>query len=124
MQRVRLFGLDFVSEVTIDELAAELFTAGKGQQSAWKTLVTPNVDHLVHYRRSSPTQRQVAENAQFVLPDGAPIVWASRLLRKPLSRRLAGSELFNAWWPLVRDEARHAASMNERGTLYDPRYHN
>lgn len=25
---------------------------------------------------------------------------------------------------VVRDEARHAASMNERGTLYDPRYHN
>jgi N-acetylglucosaminyldiphosphoundecaprenol N-acetyl-beta-D-mannosaminyltransferase len=39
-----------------------------------------------------------------VLPDGMPIVWASRLLRRPLRRRLTGSDLFSSLWPkLVAD---------------------
>ena len=41
-----------------------------------------------------------------MLPDGAPIVWASRLLGAPLSSRLAGSDLFVAWWQRVRDAHR------------------
>jgi len=97
MRTTRLFGLDFVVETTIEELAEVLERDGQAANPTWRVVVTPNVDHLVRYRKS-PTQRHVAEKAYMVLPDGAPIVWASRVLRSPIDQRLAGSDLFEAWW--------------------------
>jgi N-acetylglucosaminyldiphosphoundecaprenol N-acetyl-beta-D-mannosaminyltransferase len=56
-------------------------------------VVTPNVDHLLRLQED----RQYAEligRADLVLADGQPIIWASRLLRRPLKERVAGSDLF------------------------------
>ena len=97
MRTTRLFGLDFVVGTSIEEVVDTLQREGQADDAMWRVVVTPNVDHLVHYRKS-PTQRRVAETAYMVLPDGAPIVWASRLLRAPIDQRLAGSDLFAAWW--------------------------
>lgn len=90
-----LFGLDFVSETSIAELAASLFD--ERDVGGWRCVVTPNVDHIVRYDRI-PAEFAVARDAVLVLPDGMPIVWASRLLRRPLRSRLAGSDLFPALW--------------------------
>jgi N-acetylglucosaminyldiphosphoundecaprenol N-acetyl-beta-D-mannosaminyltransferase len=38
-----------------------------------------------------------------VLPDGMPIVWASRLLGRRLADRLTGSDLFSALWPRLAE---------------------
>ncbi len=97
MRTTQLFGLDFVVESSIEELAEVLERDGQVASPSWRIVVTPNVDHIVRYQ-NSPTQRRVAEMAYMVLPDGAPIVWASRLLRSPIDQRLAGSDLFAAWW--------------------------
>ncbi len=56
-------------------------------------VVTPNVDHLVLYRESEPF-RTACDGAALRLADGMPIVWASRLLGRPLRARTAGSDLF------------------------------
>jgi N-acetylglucosaminyldiphosphoundecaprenol N-acetyl-beta-D-mannosaminyltransferase len=66
----------------------------------WRCVVTPNVDHLVRYRKH-PSERATADHAWMVLPDGMPIVWASRLLGRPLTGRLTGADLFAAMWPRV-----------------------
>ncbi|MCE9621053.1 MAG: WecB/TagA/CpsF family glycosyltransferase [Actinomycetia bacterium] len=100
MRTTPLFGLDFVVNSSIEELANSLEHDGQTSESSWRVVVTPNVDHLIRYRKS-PTQRQVAESAYMVLPDGAPIVWASRLLKSPIDQRLAGSDLFAAWWKRI-----------------------
>lgn len=95
--RRHLFGLDFVTGTTIPAIADALIdhvpVAG-----SWRSVVTPNVDHLVHYDHV-PSERAVAEASFLLLPDGMPIIWASRLLRRPLDRRLAGSDLFAQLWP-------------------------
>ncbi|MBK9794425.1 MAG: WecB/TagA/CpsF family glycosyltransferase [Sphingobacteriales bacterium] len=39
----------------------------------------------------------IFQHARFILPDGAPIIWFSKLLGRPLKKRLAGRDLF----PLV-----------------------
>ncbi len=100
MQTARLFGLDFVVHTTIDELASILERDGQANGAEWRVVVTPNVDHLVRYRES-PAHQHVAETAYMVLADGAPIVWASRLLGPRIDQRLAGSDLFAAWWKRV-----------------------
>jgi len=97
MRTTRLFGLDFATDTSVDELAETLERDGQTDSPHWRIVVTPNVDHLVHYRKSQQ-QRQIAESAHLVLPDGAPIVWASRLLGSPIDQRIAGSDLFAAWW--------------------------
>jgi len=94
----RLFGLDFVCAATIEDLAASLYAGRDERDAGWRCVVTPNVDHLVRYERH-PGEFDVARNASLSLPDGMPIVWAGRLLRRPLRARLAGSDLFTALWP-------------------------
>ena len=55
-------------------------------------VVTPNVDFLVKARRDAELHR-ILVNADLVLCDGKPLVWASRWLGDPLPGRVAGSDL-------------------------------
>ena len=104
LERRRLFGLDFVTGTTVAELADTLVRDASSATTKWQCVVTPNVDHLVRYR-SHVDERTVAEHAFMVLPDGMPIVWASRLLRASLSGRLPGSDLFSRLWPQIAEHA-------------------
>jgi N-acetylglucosaminyldiphosphoundecaprenol N-acetyl-beta-D-mannosaminyltransferase len=63
-------------------------------------VVTPNVDFLVKAQRDAEL-RTILVNADLVLCDGKPIVWASRLLGEPLPARVAGSDLI----PLLLNRA-------------------
>src|ERR1035438_657624 len=55
-------------------------------------VVTPNVDFLVQARHDGDLHRILVQ-ADLVLCDGKPIVWASRWLGNPLPCRVAGSDL-------------------------------
>lgn len=55
-------------------------------------IATANVDFLVQARRDAELRRILTE-ADLVLCDGTPLVWASRLLGNPLPERVAGSDL-------------------------------
>jgi UDP-N-acetyl-D-mannosaminuronic acid transferase (WecB/TagA/CpsF family) len=59
------------------------------------TVVTPNLDHLRRYTRDLTFGALVAE-AELVVADGMPIIWASRLQRTPLPQRVAGSDLISS----------------------------
>ena len=92
-----LFGLDFASDSDIPTIVTHLLEE-RNHPPSWRCVVTPNVDHLVRYARE-PEEAAAGHAATLVLPDGAPIVWASRLLKRPLVRRLTGVDLFAALWP-------------------------
>ena len=96
-----LFGLDFVSSASIREVADHLIVRKRNDD--WRCVVTPNVDHLVRYE-VNPADLDVAKNASVVLPDGMPIVWASRLLGQPLAARLTGADLFTALWDSIVEQ--------------------
>ena len=55
-------------------------------------VVTPNVDHTVLLQENAGL-RKAYEDASLVLADGHPVVWAARLLGKPLPGRVPGSDL-------------------------------
>jgi N-acetylglucosaminyldiphosphoundecaprenol N-acetyl-beta-D-mannosaminyltransferase len=73
--------------------------------SPCRYVVTPNVDHAVMFQ-SRGDLREAYTKASLVLADGAPLVAVSRLLRRPLPERVAGSDLV----PAVFDHASSAAS--------------
>jgi N-acetylglucosaminyldiphosphoundecaprenol N-acetyl-beta-D-mannosaminyltransferase len=93
----RLFGLDFANGESIGPIVDGLFAGRDVRPDSWRCVVTPNVDHLVRYQRHAE-ELEAAAHASIVMPDGMPIIWASRLLRRPLRSRLAGSDLFPALW--------------------------
>lgn len=57
--------------------------------------VVVNVDKLVKASRDPALQR-IVNGCDLVNADGMPVVWASRLLGKPLKERVAGIDLFEA----------------------------
>lgn len=57
--------------------------------------VVVNVDKLVKASRDEQLRRIINECA-LINADGMPVVWASRLLGKPLKERVAGIDLFEA----------------------------
>jgi N-acetylglucosaminyldiphosphoundecaprenol N-acetyl-beta-D-mannosaminyltransferase len=56
-------------------------------------VVTPNADHLIRAHRDGSYAELVGQ-ADLVLVDSQPLVWASRLAGRPLCERVAGSDLF------------------------------
>lgn len=111
LERRRLFGLDFISAERVDPIVDALVGFGgsdadRAQSDDLPVVVTPNVDHLVKLDRGlDATASAIAHQARWVLPDGQPVVWASRLLRRPLQARLAGSDLVAHLFPrLIEDQ--------------------
>lgn len=74
---------------TIDHVFAEL-DDGRGG-----TVVTPNLDHLHRCGRDLQFHALVSE-ADLAVPDGMPLIWASRLQGTPLPERVAGSNLITS----------------------------
>ena len=79
--------------VSFREARTILIRLAQGDRSAYA--VTTNVDHVVRFHRD-PQVRHLYTDADLAVADGTPLVWASRLLGRPLPERVAGSDLFPA----------------------------
>ncbi len=86
-----LFGIQ-IDALNMNEAVARLSDWIDQPNQTCRYLVTPNVDHTILLEEQSAF-RGAYQDADLVLADGFPIVWASRLLRKPLPERVPGSEL-------------------------------
>jgi N-acetylglucosaminyldiphosphoundecaprenol N-acetyl-beta-D-mannosaminyltransferase len=110
LRRTELFELDFVDAATEAEISEILQSPSEIEHRSDRSLplvVTPNVDQLVHIANDrSAEAAAIVRQAAYVLPDGQPVVWASRLLGTPLSARLAGSTLVADLWPTLLTERR------------------
>jgi N-acetylglucosaminyldiphosphoundecaprenol N-acetyl-beta-D-mannosaminyltransferase len=97
---VRLFGMT-VDVLTMRETVdAVLGWTREARGAACRFVVTPNVDHAVIFQSSEPLRAAYAA-ASLVLADGAPVVVASRLLRRGLPERVPGSDLAPAMFKRV-----------------------
>jgi N-acetylglucosaminyldiphosphoundecaprenol N-acetyl-beta-D-mannosaminyltransferase len=124
LQRTQLFGLDLINdndfEDTVNSMLhfAQEYNTGSGKLPL---LFTPNVDDVV--KLHEPKYSQLAEilrKSYYILPDGQPVIWASKWLGKPLKSRLPGSELFPILWKrLVAENKRImvVAPSNQVGEL-------
>ncbi len=89
MKTVSLFGLNFAAE-TLSSVAEEI--ARRAERREKELVFTANIDHLVLLQESIRFHRAY-DQATVVTPDGMPIVWISRILKRPLPERVAGSDL-------------------------------
>lgn len=56
-------------------------------------VVTPNVDHIVKLEVDSEFQ-EVYKEADLILTDGMPLIWISKIKKKPIKEKVSGSDLF------------------------------
>ena len=92
MDRIELMGC-FIDNLSMEETLrriAAFIVSGRPHQH-----VVVNVDKLVKAQRD-PELRRVINDCALINADGMPVVWASRLLGKPLKERVAGIDLFEA----------------------------
>jgi N-acetylglucosaminyldiphosphoundecaprenol N-acetyl-beta-D-mannosaminyltransferase len=86
---IALLGVAF-DAVTMDEALARIEAMIATRRPHY--VVTPNVDFLAQARHDADLRRILRE-ADLVLCDGTPLVWASRWLGNPLPERVAGADL-------------------------------
>lgn len=103
-QRVRLMGVP-VGAVTEADAVAAVIDATTAQRGHWT--ITANLDHLRRYQHDSLAKRLVDE-ADLVVADGMPLVWASWLAGAPLPQRVAGSNLI---WSISDAARNHGHSL-------------
>jgi N-acetylglucosaminyldiphosphoundecaprenol N-acetyl-beta-D-mannosaminyltransferase len=91
--RVELMGMQ-LDPLTMAEAVATVLDWMAAPRSArgCRYVVTPNVDHIVLLQHHAGLQGAYGD-ADLILADGAPVVWASKLLGCSLPDRIPGSDL-------------------------------
>ncbi len=84
-----LFGMP-LAHVDENALLDHMFGELSHARGGW--LVTANLDHLHRYA-NDPALRTLYADADVIVADGMPLVWASQVLGSPLPERVAGSAL-------------------------------
>ncbi len=106
LQRTRIFDLDMINDHNFDAVVDSMLHFQEEYQPAsgkLPLLFTPNVDDIVKLNEKKYADLAgVLRKSFYLLPDGQPIIWVSKLFRgKKLKRRLPGSELFPILWKEV-----------------------
>jgi N-acetylglucosaminyldiphosphoundecaprenol N-acetyl-beta-D-mannosaminyltransferase len=95
-------GFDRITEGEVVAVVRDALASGRGGR-----IITPNIDIL---RRAQADDRVTAylDDADLIVADGMPLVWASRLSGSPLPERVAGSSLI---WSLSEGLGRDGRSV-------------
>jgi len=86
---IRIMGapMGVVTEADAVRTIVDAAVAGSGH---WT--ITANLDHVRRYQQN-PLQRALIDDADLVVADGMPLIWASRLAGEPLPERVSGSSM-------------------------------
>jgi N-acetylglucosaminyldiphosphoundecaprenol N-acetyl-beta-D-mannosaminyltransferase len=100
--RVRLFGIE-LDPLAEAQVVDRLLGWASQPFGRCRFVVTPNVDHLVQLRSGGPL-RLAYSTADLVVPDGMPLIVASRLLGRSLPGRVNGTNLTTRLLASASDE--------------------
>jgi N-acetylglucosaminyldiphosphoundecaprenol N-acetyl-beta-D-mannosaminyltransferase len=123
---VRVWGvplMPYTLDQAVDRIGA-LIAAGQPSY-----FITANL-HYAMLSNERPRLQEINERAAFILADGMPLVWASRLQKTPLPERVAGSDLI---WKICERAAQQGQRIfllggapgvaEEAARLLPERYH-
>lgn len=97
MPKTDVLGVSF-DNVTLGEAVERLTELAKAGGA--RVAVTPNAE-IAYNCLHDQKLREIVNGADFVSPDGAGVVLASRILGTPLRERVAGFDLFSALLPVI-----------------------
>ncbi|MET0423669.1 MAG: WecB/TagA/CpsF family glycosyltransferase [Actinoplanes sp.] len=80
-------GIDRITEAEVVAVVRDALTHGRGGR-----ILTPNID-ILRRAQVDPEVRRHLDDADLIVADGMPLIWASRLGGRPLPERVAGSSL-------------------------------
>jgi N-acetylglucosaminyldiphosphoundecaprenol N-acetyl-beta-D-mannosaminyltransferase len=92
--------------VTEAEAVEAILDAAEAGSGHWT--ITANLDHIRRYHHD-PLQRALIDEADLVVADGMPLIWASHLAGEPLPERVSGSSMV---WSICQ-----AASMRRQSVF-------
>lgn len=88
-----IFGYHFICDATYEALAEEIVMRVRSGQIGITNMITPNA-HGINMYYKYPALNAFCKTSEYVLPDGQPIVWLSKLTPAPIKKRLTGSDFF------------------------------
>ncbi|NMO56995.1 WecB/TagA/CpsF family glycosyltransferase [Actinoplanes sp. TBRC 11911] len=95
-------GFDRITEEEVVAVVRDALARGRGGR-----ILTPNID-VMRLARTNEDVRRLLGEADLIVADGMPLVWASRLSGTPLPERVAGSSLI---WSLSAGLGRDRRSI-------------
>lgn len=104
MKTQNLFGIP-IDAVSMEAAVGRILSWLEDPPGPCHYVVTPNVNHIVKLR-SSLAFRRAYKSASMVLADGRPVLWASRMLGRPLPGVVPGSDLVPRVFDQVSTEGR------------------
>lgn len=88
-KKIEMFGIEF-DNISMNEAIQRIEILIEEKVPAF--ILTPNVDHIVKLQVDSEF-KFIYGKASMIVADGAPIIWAARLLGMPLKEKISGSDL-------------------------------
>ena len=88
--KVKLLNV-YVDNLSMEEAVRTIDRLVQKKEKSY--VLTPNLDHLVTLEKDKEF-RKAYEHATLVLTDGKPLIWISRMLKKPIKEKVSGSDLF------------------------------
>ena len=90
MSKLKFMNIE-VDNLTMSEAINAMDLLIQNKENAY--VVTPNVDHIVQLEKDSEF-RKCYDEASLVLTDGKPLIWISKLYKKPIKEKISGSDVF------------------------------
>jgi N-acetylglucosaminyldiphosphoundecaprenol N-acetyl-beta-D-mannosaminyltransferase len=106
-ERTTIFGLNFLAAESVAAVVQDILQdIQKTPSGKTSFLITPNASQIVYFSETAHKDiRAFLKDAPYILPDGMPIVWLSKLKsKKPLKARLTGSDLFPVLWRAIKEK--------------------
>lgn len=80
----------YIDNVTIDEAVEYIIDCIKRKEQIH--VLTPNVDQIVRVEKDAYF-KEIYDHASLILTDGTPLMWISKLYKKPIKEKICGSDL-------------------------------
>lgn len=90
MSRIKFLNTH-VDNLTMQESIQAIDNLLKRKKQSY--VVTPNLDHIVMLEKDAYF-KEVYDNASLVLTDGQPLMWISKMKKKPIVEKVSGADLF------------------------------
>jgi N-acetylglucosaminyldiphosphoundecaprenol N-acetyl-beta-D-mannosaminyltransferase len=94
-----------IAAITETQAVESILDAAETGRGHWT--ITANLDHIRRYH-TDPVAKVLMDDADLVVADGMPVIWASRVAGEPLPERVSGSNMI---WSLCEAASARAQSI-------------